>query len=261
MQSTLVNVGNLPINNAALAWEVIEGAELVDTVGITSASLISVANNAVVAANPASVPVTNPSAVVVTGNPVVAFANFQPISVKQSIKLNINVKVKDDWWKHENKTEIKIKLSIKNKLDIHPPHGHHDQSQIITIVRQNARWVTLTGFPHNFGNNRMLVGGHIVIVNNCTGLPVNWPPGSNIQVIGLLQPNGTFLAINIMVINVNIITGNFNSGVPLPGGNGGGGGSYGGGGGGGGGGSKGGGSKGHGGGSHGGSKGGGSRGR
>ena len=214
-QSTLVNIGSAPINNAALVWEVIEGAELVDTVGFNSASLIPAVNN-----NAATE--TDPAAVAAMSHPLVGAVDFQPISVSQDIKLDIKVKIKEDWWKQKHKTEIKIKLSVKNKINIHPRHGHGHtgHSQIITIVRQDAQWVTLTGFPHNFGENKMLVDGHVVVVNDCTGLPANWPPGSNIQVVGWLQPDGTFIAINIIVINIDIITGDFDSGVPLPGGGG-----------------------------------------
>jgi hypothetical protein len=121
---------------------------------------------------------------------LIGAVEFQPISVEQDIKLDVKVKVKDDWWKHESDTKIKIKLSVKNKFDLHPGHSH--QSQIITIVRQDAQWVSLVGFPHNLGDNRMLVNGHIVVTNNCTGLPTDWPAGSKVQVVGWLQPDGIY---------------------------------------------------------------------
>lgn len=240
-QSSLVNIGSGPIDNAALAWEVIEGGDLLDMIGFNSANLISVADNS-------AAPEANSTAVAVTSIPLTGAVDFQPISIKQDVKLDVKVKVKDDWWKHKGETQIKIKLSVKNKFDLQPHPGPTQYSQIITIVRQDAQWVSLVGFPHSFGNNRMLVNGHIVALNDCTGLPANWPPGSKIQVVGWLQPDGTFIAINIIIVNINIITGDFNSGVPLPGPDdghdGGGGGSKG----------HGGGSKGHGGGSKGGHK-------
>jgi uncharacterized membrane protein YgcG len=214
-QSTLVNVGQSPVDNAALAWEVMEGADLVETVGFDSASLIPVVDTgAASGTDPAAGAVSDPAAVVAANTPLIGAVEFQPISVEQDIKLEVKVKVKDDWWKHESETKIKIKLSVKNKFDLHP--GHSQQSQIITIVRQDAQWVSLVGFPHNLGENRMLVNGHIVVTNNCTGLPANWPPGSKVQVVGWLQPDGTFIAINIIVVNITIITGDFDSGVPLP---------------------------------------------
>jgi|GEM_PF-2194205 len=212
-QSTLVNVGSEPVDNAALAWEVIEGADLVDTVGFSSANLVSGVDDD----DDDDDAGIDPAAVAVTSNPLIGAVDFQPISVEQKVKLDVKVKVKDDWWKHEGETKIKVKLSIKNKFDLQPHPGHNQYSQIITIVRQDAQWVSLVGFPHNFGENRMLVNGRIVVVNGCTGLPANWPPGSKIQVVGWLQPDGTFIAINIIIVNINIITGDFNSGVPLPG--------------------------------------------
>jgi hypothetical protein len=208
-QTTLVNIGSGPVDNAALAWEVIEGAALVDTVGFNSANLVSVDDDDTA---------SGADLAAVTSNPLVGAVDFQPVSVEQEVKLDVKVKVKDDWWKHEGETKIKVKLSVKNKFDRQPHPGHNHHSQIITIVRQDAQWVSLVGFPHNFGENKMLVNGRIVVVNNCTGLPTNWPPGSKIQVVGRLQPDGTFIAINIIIVNINIITGDFNSGVPLPGG-------------------------------------------
>lgn len=227
-QSTLVNVGNTPVDTAALAWEVIEGAELVDTVGFDSANLVQrggsggsggseVDNIAASGADPAAAIGPASAAAVATSNPLIGAVDFRPVSVEQDIKLDVKVKVKDDWWQHHNKTQIKLKLSVKNKFDLQPQPGHGRHSQIITIVRQDAQWVSLVGFPHNLGENRMLVNGHIVVINDCTGLPTNWPPGSKIQVVGWLQPDGTFIAINIIVVNINVITGDFNSGVPLPG--------------------------------------------
>ncbi|GIK37676.1 MAG: hypothetical protein BroJett011_15090 [Chloroflexota bacterium] len=212
-QSSLVSVGNAPIDNAALAWEVIEGVELVDTVGFDSANLVAVGDDSAATG-------ADDTAIAARSDPLVGVVDFQPISVEQKVKLDVKVKVKEDWWKHESKTEIKIKLSVKNKFDLQPHPGPASYSQIITIVRQDAQWVTLTGFPHNVGENKMLVDGRIVIVNSCTGLPINWPPGSKIRVVGWLQPDGTFIAINIIVININVITGDFDSGVPLPGGGG-----------------------------------------
>ncbi|MBE7555900.1 MAG: hypothetical protein HS126_33015 [Anaerolineales bacterium] len=212
-QSSLVNVGNAPINNAALAWEVIEGAELVDTVGFNSANLTTVGDDSAATG-------ADDTAIAARSDPLVGAVDFQPISFEQKVKLDVKVKVKEDWWKHGSKTEIKIKLSVKNKFDLQPHPDPASYSQIITIVRQDAQWVTLTGFPHNVGENKMLVDGRIVVTNNCTGLPTNWPPGSKIRVVGWLQPDGTFIAINIIVININIITGDFDSGVPLPGGGG-----------------------------------------
>lgn len=210
-QSTLVNIGDASIKNAALAWEVIEGAELVDTVGFDSASLIPVVDTNAGTG-------TDPAVVAVTTKPLVGAVDFRPISIEQDVKLDIKVKVKDDWWKHESKTRIKIKLSVKNKVELQPRPHDDTHSQIITIVRQDARWVTLAGFPHNFGENKMLVDGRIVVVNNCTGLPTNWPSGSKIEVVGWLQPDGTFIAIHIIVVNITIINGDFDSGVPSPGG-------------------------------------------
>lgn len=216
--SSLVNIGSGPVDDVALAWEVIEGAELVDTVAFDSTGLVQEVDDDDDAgeADPAAPTVVASSDALTTSNPLTGTVEFRPISVEQEVKLDVKVKVKDDWWRHEGETKIKIKLSVKNKVDLHPQPGYSYYSQIITIVRQDARWVNLVGFPHNFGKNKMLVNGHIVVVDDCTGLPTDWPPGSKIQVVGWLQPDGTFIAIHIIVVNINVITGNFDSGVPWP---------------------------------------------
>ncbi len=263
-QSTLVNYGNLPVTDAALAWEVIEGAELVDNVNINSAGFETALNenevnatHAVVAQDGAGSDDVNADNGSIDSN---NYAYFQPISVEQKVKLGIKIKVNDDWWHHPDGTEIKIKLSVKNKVKLtkhddsdaegdrdrghgndpdgydedNPGRGHqnngsdeadHDgdqsnagQFQIVTIVKQGAEWITLSGIAHEYGDQSLLVDGHIVIINNCSGLPPALPPGSNVEVTGVLLPDGTFIAINIIIINIDIISGDFDSGKPLPGG-------------------------------------------
>jgi uncharacterized membrane protein YgcG len=232
-QQTLVNVSNSPIDDAALVWEVIEGADLVDQVNIVSPMLAQVpadddADEAAVSTSTADS--TTDDAASITNN----FANFNQISAQQKIDLDIKVKVKDSWWHEPDGTEIKVKLSVKTKLEIEleheeeddddddgPGHGHghhHGPSQVVTIVKQGVKWVTLTGFAHPYGNQTLLVNGHVIAINNCTGLPPQLPIGSNVEIIGIILPNGTFTAINITIININIFTGNFNSGVPSGGG-------------------------------------------
>jgi uncharacterized membrane protein YgcG len=231
-QRTLVNYGNLPVTDGAMVWEVIEGAELVETVDIGSDSLEAAMAGA---GGAATVNVADVGDAPYYGG----FANFQSISVKQKVKLDVKVKVKDAWWDQEDGAEIKVRLSVKNKLklkhefeieqdfklkgriehddDDDDDGSHRDAGQIITIVKQGAEWVTLTGPAHLFGHNTLLVNGHLVKINPCTGLPPTLPPGSNVNVIAILLPDGTFSAINITIINVNIVNVNFDSGVPTGG--------------------------------------------
>lgn len=240
-QRTLVNYSQTTITNAALGWEVIEGPDLVDQVSFTSPDIQGDDDD------------NNVSTTGAISNIQANYETlFNPIPAGQKVKIDIKVKVKDNWWKQENGTQIKVKVSVKSK----GAPGHSNHHQIITIVKQGSQWVTLKGIAHFQGNQGLLIDGHIVKFNNCTGFPPTLPAGSQVEVIGILQPDGTFIAIHVIIINVTIIVGDFDSGVPVGGGDsdgGSGGGS-------GGGGSKGGGGKGgsKGGGSKGGSKGGGS---
>jgi uncharacterized membrane protein YgcG len=224
-QRTLLNYSQTTITNAALGWEVIEGPDLVEQVSFASPDLEAHDDD-------------DDGNVVATGVMSNTQANyesyFNPIPAGQKVKIDIKVKVKDKWWKEENGTQIKVKVSIKSRGG-HGPSNHH---QIITIVKQSGQWVTLKGIAHFQGNQGLLIDGHMVKFNNCTGFPPTLPGGAQVEVIGILQPDGTFIAINITIINITVIVGDFDSGVPT------GGGSDGGGDGGSGGGSKGGGSKG-----------------
>jgi uncharacterized membrane protein YgcG len=199
-QQTLVNYGQAPVTNGALDWEVIEGDDLVDQVIFNSPDL---EGNDDDDATPTGV---------TDDAPIPSESYFQPIPAGQKVKVDIKVKVKDNWWKQENGTEIKVKISIKGKGAPHASHHH----QIVTIVKQGAQWVTLKGFAHVHGNNTLLVDGNTVTINSCTGLPPTLPPGAQVEIIGILQPDGTFIAINIIVININIVI-DMDSGVPTGG--------------------------------------------
>jgi uncharacterized membrane protein YgcG len=242
---TLVNYGASPIADASLVWEVVEGAELIDGVAINSPELIQVVNeNVVTPTNSVPDSTVAASLVSATNDPLATYsnyANFSHIAVGQDVKLDVKVKVKDAWWKQPDGTKIKVKLSIRRKIDDYRDHnrghgndpdgydednpGHsrrrHDDDaygQIVTIVKQGARWVTLTGYAHDYGDQTWLVDGHIVTINDCTGLPLTLLPGSPVEVIGLLRPDGTFVAINIIIINTDVTIVIFDSGVPQPGG-------------------------------------------
>lgn len=203
-QQTLVNYGQTPVTDAAMDWEVIEGDDLVDQVIFNSPDLEG--ND--------DAPIGAPDSTVTDDSPIPDDSYFHPIPGGQKVKVDIKVKVKDKWWKQENGTEIKVKISIKHKGS---PHGskHH---QIVTIVKQGAQWVTLKGFAHVHSDKTLLVDGNIVTLNSCTGLPLTLPPGAQVEIVGILQPDGTFIAINIIVININIIVGDLDSGVPTGGG-------------------------------------------
>jgi uncharacterized membrane protein YgcG len=200
-QRTLVNYSQTTLTNAALGWEVIEGPDLVDQVTLVSPE-IEVNNN-------------NGSATGAVSNTQVNYESlFNPIPAGQKVKVDIKVKVKDNWWKQENGTQIKVKVSIKSKGGIPGPSNPH---QIITIVKQGSQWVTLKGIAHFQGNQGLLIDGHIINFNNCTGFPPTLPAGAQVEVIGILQPDGTFVAINITIINITVIVGDFDSGVPTGG--------------------------------------------
>ncbi len=242
---TLVNYGALPVTNASLVWEVVEGAELVDEVDINAPELIQVVNEDVVSpTNALSDSTVAASLVSVTDDPLATYsnyANFSHIAVEQDVNLDVKVKVNDVWWEQPDGTEIKVRLSIRREIDDYRDHnrGHgndpdgYDEDnpgnsyrgddddaygQIVTIVKQGAQWITLTGYAHDYGDQSWLVDGHVVTINDCTGLPLTFLPGSPVEVIGLLQPDGTFVAINIIIINTDVTIVVFDSGVPHPGG-------------------------------------------
>jgi hypothetical protein len=249
-QSSLANYGDAPVTNAALAWDVIEGAEFVDDVSITSDDFEDDDDDVVetiIDQNGAS----TGAVIDVTSMAQSGFANFSNISVEQNVDLGIEVDVNDDWWTQPDGAQIKVQLSVENKIELsldegdeddngdfdrghgddpdgydedNPGRGHgrnnrnhsgdSNHSQVITIVKQTAQFVTLTGIAHDNGDQSLIVDGTVVVINDCTGLPSSLVTGSNVQIIGMLQPDGTFIAINIVVINVNIINGDFDSGVP-----------------------------------------------
>lgn len=242
---TLVNYGTSPIADASLVWEVVEGAELVDGVVINSPELIQVVNeNVVTPTNSLSDSTVAASLVSATNDPLAIYsnyANFSSIAVGQEVTLDVKVDVNDAWWEQPDGTEIKVRLSVESAIDDYRDHnrGHgndpdgydednpgnsrrrHDDDaygQIVTIVKQGAQWITLTGYAHDYGDQTWLVDGHIITINDCTGLPLTLLPGSPVEVIGLLQPDGTFVAINIIIINTDITIVVFDSGVPQPGG-------------------------------------------
>lgn len=240
--SKLANYSSAPVANAALVWEVIEGSEFVKKVDIISDKLE-------LRPTPDAENVA-PTPLPVVGQPSeqpIYFANMNSISIDQEVDLDINVDVNDGWWDQPDGTIIKVRVSIENRIEIsnddeywdhdrghgNDPDGYDEdnpgqgqksdnddnsstRSQIITIVKQGAKWVTLEGFIHEYGEHTYLVDGNIIIINECTGLPVKFIPGSKVKLIGWLQPNGTFIAIKIIVITVTINTGDFDSGVPFP---------------------------------------------
>lgn len=246
-QSTLVNYGPAPVTDAALAWDVIEGGDFVNQVSVNSDALEQVSDDtsatetdapAADELDPVLAALTNTSVVVQNGS-----ANFNQIAVNQDVNLDLAVDVNDAWWDQPDGTVIKVQLSVANQdefsdhnrghgndpdgFDEDNPgrgggkhkgkHGDDDgHSQIVTIVKQGAQWVVLDGFLHDHGDNTFLVDGNVVVVNDCTGLPAMLPFGSRVKIIGKLLPDGTFLAINIIVIDIDINI-NFDSGVPVGG--------------------------------------------
>lgn len=249
-QRTLVNYSDAPIDAAALVWEVTEGSELVNEVNISSpvfeepSAENGAGSNAAVASSPQE---TTVAPIPVTDASIKSFANFGQIAAQEELNLDVKIKVNDAWWQQPDGTQIKVKLFIKNKIilanegdnndgdDLDRGHGNdsdsHDEdnpgqahgpdddrlnhSHIITIIKQGSEWVTLSGPAHYYDPQTLLIDGHIVAINSCTGLPPQLPPGAQVQIVGALLPNGTFIAINITVIDVNIINVNFNSGMPV----------------------------------------------
>jgi len=243
-QQILVNAGGAPVDDAAVVWDIVEGADLVETVNILSPHVVQ-------SAGAPAVPAANVSA---TAPAITNFTNLTTIAGHEEVKLDIKVKVNDKWWKQPDGTKIKVKLSIKHKLELHHDDDDDDDddsigspggSQTIVIVKQGAQWVTIKGRLHPHGNQKFLIDGRIVVINSCTGFPPQLPPGSDVEIIAIILPDGTISVINIIIVNVNVVVIDLDSGVPTGGSSGGSdGGSGGGGKGGGKGGSKGGGSKG-----------------
>ena len=264
-QSTFVNIGHTPVPDAALVWEIIEGAEFVEGINVNSNNLEATPGNALTLESGEG------NAVAIQPN----FVNLGEIAAGQEVDFDLDVNVGDSWWEQPEGTEIRVRISIENRIEItleddepgdrnrghgNDPDGYDEDnpgrgrgnhrhrnnssySQVITIIREGSQWIDLTGPAHHWGDQSLLINGNVVVINECTGLPPAMPPGANVHVIGHLLPDGTFIAINITVINITIINGEFESGVPQPGGSRGGGSEHHGGGGGGGG-SRGGGSRG-----------------
>ena len=103
-RTTIVNYGNLPINDAALVWEVIEGGDFIDNVNILLPGLAQ-ANNDNVVVDPNSVAVVDD---VVGAPPILTdFVTFDdPISIKKDVKLDVMVKVKDNWCQQKSVSKI-----------------------------------------------------------------------------------------------------------------------------------------------------------
>lgn len=222
VQRRLVNYGNKPVRDAALVWEVIEGTDLVEHVSLDSGGTTVLVADDTGSTTGSGLALETDTALATTGTITpeqVNYMIFSPIAVKQEVDIRVKVKVKDAWWDQPDGTTVKVKLHVKNKVKIKDSWHHDDDDddhyQVITVVKQNGKWITLAGFPQNYGEGKMLLGGYVVVTNNCTGLPVHWPSGSKVKVIGSLQPDGTFMAINIIVVNVNVNL-NFDSGVPQP---------------------------------------------
>jgi hypothetical protein len=246
-QETLVNYGNQPVTDAALAWNVIEGGTFVNDVNISSPGVPETSGE-----TGDATPVSAGDSFVLDEEIVQSgYVNFNPVSVEQDVNLDVKVKVNDAWWEQPDGTEIKVKLSVTNRVvysnnddyeysDYNRGHGndpdgfdednpgrsrrHHSDSstsQIITIVKQSAQWVIVTGPAHSYDDQSFLVDGTIVTIDVCSEAPPTLPPGANVQVIGLLQPDGTLVVISMSIISINnsnnIITGDFKSGVPMPG--------------------------------------------
>lgn len=216
-QSTLVNNSNLPIDDASLVWQVIEGSDFVDSVNIIGDDVDY--NNDDDQGN-------TPSYIILSNDPLVVgnFVNFAAVPVQQKVKLDVKVKVNEHWWKAKSGTKIKVMLKVDQKFDDHGKFKDnykykakikgHAPGQIFTIVKQDANWIDLSGVAYPQDDGSILVDGIQVVTNDCTGLPPVFTPGVEVYVVGWLQPNGTFMAVNINIVNITIINGDFNSGVP-----------------------------------------------
>ncbi len=159
-QRTLVNYGDSSVTNAALVWDVIEGGAFVDTVNINSPNLAETLDETENTASDSASPPAQETSLV--SNEVMVqsgYANFSQLSVEQKVKLDVKVKVKDTWWKQPNGAKIKVKLAVKNKIKYRNDHKNSDQSssQIITIIKQGAQWITLTGPAHPYEEQSLLV--------------------------------------------------------------------------------------------------------
>jgi hypothetical protein len=236
--TSVVNYGQQPLTDAGLVWEVIEGAEFVEQVNVASDSFATdPGNNLTLAAGDDSPIEIQPN-----------FANFSQIDIDQEVDLDVQVEVNDDWWSQPDGSEIRVRLSVENRIEINsqPDNGgrgdhnrghgndrdrHDDDNpgrgrqqdadadadstgQVITIVKQGSSWVTLRGPVHPFDDQSVLIDGSVVVITNCTGQPTTIPDGSDVEIIGEVQPDGTIVAINITIIDITIINGDLDSGVP-----------------------------------------------
>jgi hypothetical protein len=207
-QTVLVNRGPAAVTGVTLVWQVVQGAEFVKRVNLSGPGLV----------------VQDTS------------ASLSPSALAQTLALDVQIEVNESWWAQPDGAEIKVKLSVADHLaplpdegspptgDANRGHGNDpdrcdednpgqnrcdpaedSQSQILSIVKQGGQWVTLTGLAYQFGAQTLLVDGKTVLINGCTALPPALPPGSGVQIIGIWQPNGTFIAVKIILIDIDLI--------------------------------------------------------
>jgi len=192
-QAVLVNYGSTPIVDAGLVWEVIEGDELVEDVTFASEALDEEVDDEAV-----------DSATLVSTNETTTptDTSLDEIEAGEEVSLDVNVAVSNTWWSQPDGTEIKVQLGVEGS----------DSNQIVTIVKQGQEWVTLGGMAYPYGEDALLIDGNIVVIDDCTGLPEDWPSESGVQVVGILLEDGTFMAITIIVMDGDLIIINFDSG-------------------------------------------------
>ncbi|HMR65976.1 MAG TPA: hypothetical protein PKE64_18360 [Anaerolineae bacterium] len=169
-QSVLINRGPAIVTKATLRWQVIQGAQFVNRVNLSGPGLVVQDTT----------------------------ASLNSIALEQVLALDVQIEVNQSWWTQPDGTQIQVKLAVEQSVE-------PSQSQTLTVVKQGGQWVTLTGLAYQFGAQTLLVDGKTVLINECTALPPALPPDSGVQIIGILQPNGSFIAINITIVNIETI--------------------------------------------------------
>lgn len=169
-QSVLINRGPASVTEATLRWQVIQGAQFVNRVNLSGPGLV----------------VRDTT------------ASLNSIALEQALALDVQIEVNQSWWTQPDGTQIQVKLAVGQSVE-------PLQNQTLTVIKQGGQWVTLTGLAYQFGAQTLLVDGKTVLINECTALPPALPPDSGVQIIGILQPNGSFIAINITIVNIETI--------------------------------------------------------
>lgn len=225
VRRTLVNQGGSPLEDGYLRWTVIQGADLVREIRISSTSFVPVAYST---PEPGESTELDAAVTITSTGLITGVARLISIQIEQEINLDIEVEVSDLWWEQPDGAEIRLWLGLGREFyrDANRGHGNDpdrcdednpgngrrcdDQlwgspGQIITIVKQGSNWVILDGLVQPFEEGKLLIDGTVVTLTECSKLPPSFIPGSRVRLIGFIQPDGALVVINLILVDINIV--------------------------------------------------------